>query len=55
MPQYDFFFSKITAVNIIDVSVRENKEKSDNSALWQKIILNPANTEDILIWDKRSG
>ena len=34
--------------NIIDGSVRETEEKSDNPALWQKIILKTALLEDIL-------
>ena len=47
--------SEISVVNIHDVSVRETKEKSDNQALWQKIVPGPALLEDILFWDKTSG
>ena len=45
---------KITVVNITNFSVKETKEKSDNLAFWQKIILNPALMEGILFRDKRS-
>ena len=47
--------SKITVININDVSVRENKGMCDNLAWLQKIVLNPAFLEDVLFWDKMCG
>ena len=47
--------SETPLVNINDVSVRETKEKSDNPALWKKIVLYSAFLENILFWDERSG
>ena len=47
--------SEFTMFNIIDVSVRETKEKSDNPALLHKTISNPALLGEILFWDKRFG